>query len=82
MADIETLDTNNVLPPPFKTTDADELQQARKALDKIEDAAHIMKASVEIEFVDASSLAMAQANVQATIDEFMKTVDRAVRSTK
>lgn len=83
MADIGTLDTNNVLsPPPYKTPLAAELQQARAALEKVLTAATMMKAAVGVEFEDASSLESAQANVMAAVEEFYRDVLSAVRSTK
>lgn len=83
VADVSTLDTNNVLPPtPFKTTTEAELKNARQALEKILTAATVMKSTVEIEFVDSTTLAAAQANVQAIVDEFYRNVLSAVRATK
>ena len=84
MADVDMLDTDNVLPspPPFKTTVEDELKRTRQALEKVLTAATVMKSAVEIEFVDATTMASAQANVQAIVDEFYRKVLKFVRSTK
>lgn len=81
MADIDTLDTNNVLPAsPYKTPAAAELKQARQALEKILTAATVLKASIGVEFEDALTLESAQANITALVEEFYRATTRAVRS--
>lgn len=81
VADINTLDTNNVLPaPPYKTPAAAELKQARQALEKILTAATVLKASINVEFEDALTLESAQANITALVEEFYRATTRAVRS--
>lgn len=82
MADVDTLDTNNVLPEDrYKTAVDVELQRTREALEKVLTAATVMKTAVGVEFEDAASPESAQANVLSIVEDFYRKVLRAVRST-
>jgi len=82
VADVDTLDTNNVLPEDrYKTAVDVELQRTREALEKVLTAATVMKTAVGVEFEDAASPESAQANVLSLVEDFYRKVLRAVRST-
>lgn len=81
VADVNTLDTNNVLAvDPYKSSPAAELKQAREALEKLLTAATILKTSVGVEFEDAVDPESARANVLSMVDEFYRKTLRVVRS--
>lgn len=82
VADIDTLDTNNVLPEDrYKTSVADELKKTREALEKVLTAATVMKTAVCVVCEDATDFDTARVNIVTIVEDCYRRILRAVRAT-